>query len=118
MRRMHAWRPVALVLLALQLCVGCGTVRLAAPEGRRVRMLGTEEPAEVRVHRTVWFWLWGGRPISDNTTVQDVLEHDLVEVRMRTEQTMTDNLVLFVTAFVSIVRRTLIVEGNTRAALE
>ena len=84
--------------------------------GREVRLLEEDEPADVRVQRAVWFWLWGGRPISDNTTAQDVERHDLVEMRMRTEQTLSDNLTILFTVWVSIVRRTLIVEGNTVAA--
>jgi hypothetical protein len=39
-----------------------------------------------------------------------------MELRMRTEQTLSDNLALLFTVWVSIVRRTLIVEGNTVAA--
>lgn len=108
--------PVLAAALSLLLATGCGTVRLEVPKGRAVRLLEEDEPADVRIQRAVWFWLWGGRPISDNSTAPDVLQHDLVEMRMRTEQTLSDNLTLLFTVWVSIVRRTLIVEGNTVAA--
>ena len=108
--------PLIAAGVALLLTTGCGTIRLEVPKDREVRLLEEDEPADVRVQRTVWFWLWGGRPISDNTTVPDVLEHDLIEMRMRSEQTLSDVLTIFVTMWVSIVRRTLIVEGNSVAA--
>jgi hypothetical protein len=111
-------RPASLLAAALSLLLaaGCGTIRLEVPKGREVRLLEEDEPADVRVQRAVWFWLWGGRPISNNSTVPEVLEHDLVEMRMRTEQTLTDNLTILFTVWFSIVRRTLIVEGNRVAA--
>ena len=65
----------------------------------------------------MWFWLWGARPISDNTTKSDIEKYNLKEVRAYTTQTMTDNLLLIITSLVSIVRRTLIVEGNTDTVL-
>ena len=103
---------IAAGLLALTFLAGCGTVRLEAPEGRKVRILPEDAPASVRIRRTVWYYLWGGSPISDNTTKQDIEEHDLKEVRIHTEQTLLEGLTNPITAVVSIVRRTLIVEGN------
>ena len=105
------------ILIAVNLFSGCGTVRLEVPEGHEVRLLTQDESAEIRVERTVWFWLWGARPISDNTTKSDIEKYNLKEVRAYTTQTMTDNLLLMITSLVSIVRRTLIVEGNTQTAL-
>ena len=105
------------VLICVLLFSGCGTVRLEVPEGHEVRILAQDESAEIRVERTVWFLLWGARPISDNTTKSDIEKYNLKEVRAYTTQTMTDNLLLIVTSLVSIVRRTLIVEGNTDSVL-
>ena len=105
-----AVRPVALVVLLL--LPGCGTVRLETPPGREVRILQADEPVEIHSRRTVWFWLWGARPISDNTTKSDIEKYDLREVRMHTEQTFFETITNPITALVSIVRRTLIVEGN------
>jgi len=103
---------IATGLLALTLLPGRGTVRLEAPEGRKVRILPEDAPASIRIQRTVWYCLWGGSPISDNTTKQDIEQHDLKEVRIHTEQTLLEGLTNPITAVVSIVRRTLIVEGN------
>jgi len=103
------------VLCAALLLFSCGTVRMEVPEGQQVRLLSQEESAEIRVERTVWFWLWGGKAISDNSIKSDIEKYKLTEVRAYTVQTMTDNILLIVTSFVSIVRRTLVVEGNTNA---
>jgi hypothetical protein len=109
--------PVAALFVLLLGTAGCGTVRLEVPPGRSVRLLEVDEPAGVRVQRTVWFWLWGARPISDNTTCEDIRALDLAEVRMRTEQTMVDNVVTVIGSLVTITRRTLIVEGNVDRAI-
>jgi hypothetical protein len=105
-------------ILGVLLIAGCGTVRLEVPPGYDdVRLLEVDEPAEVRVERTVWFWMWGGNPISDNTTKTEIEQYNLKEVRLRTEQTLLDTIITPITAVVSIVRRTLIVEGNTDRAV-
>lgn len=105
------------ILSCIAIFSGCGTVRLEVPEGHEVRLLAHDESAEIRIERTVWFWLWGARAISDNTTKSDIEQYQLKEVRAYTTQTMTDNIILIITSFVSIVRRTLIVEGNTVTVL-
>lgn len=105
------------VLTCLILFSSCGTVRLEVPEGQEVRLLMSDESSEIRVERTVWFWLWGAKPISDNSIKSEIEKYNLKEVRAYTTQTMTDNFVTVVTSIVSITRRTLIIEGNTDSAL-
>ena len=91
---------------------GCGTAQLVAPPGRDVRIMTTDAKASVHVERTVWFWSWGARPISDNTTREDIEKYDLREVRMDVYQKWYEMLINPITSIVSIQRRTLIVEGN------
>ena len=55
----HPGKKLALVLLALAILSGCGTVTLVVPEGRTVRLLEQDEPAAVRGERKLWFWLEG-----------------------------------------------------------
>ena len=105
------------ILVCLILFSSCGTVRLEVPEGQEVRLLMNDESSEIRVERTVWFWLWGAKPISDNSIKSEVDKYNLKEVRAFTTQTMTDNIVTLVTSIVSITRRTLIIEGNINSAL-
>jgi hypothetical protein len=75
-------------------------------------MMGLDEPARVRDERVVWYALWGGKPLSDISTAATIQQHQLREVRVSTELTATDSVVNFFTSLVSIVRRTVIVEGN------
>ena len=110
-RRRPAGRTAVAVTCLLSVA-GCGTMRLVAPEGREVRMLSRDAPAQVHIERTVWFWLWGAKPISDNTTRQDIEQYNLREVRYETHQTLFETITNPITAIVSVSRRTLIVEGN------
>ena len=101
------------LLFSLSLLSGCGTVRLDVPPGHEVRLLEQDEYASVRVERTIWFWLWGGRPISDNSPKKEIEEYNLKEIRLQTEQSMTDNITNLLLVWSSIVRRTMTIEGNT-----
>jgi len=98
-------------LLFLLLC-GCGTVKLQVPEGREVRLLEEDEPASIHLERKLWFWQWGGKPISENTTKPEIEAYNLREIRIITVQTFFDNLITAVTSLVSVTRITLIVDGN------
>ncbi|MFN8643900.1 MAG: hypothetical protein U0802_20430 [Candidatus Binatia bacterium] len=109
-------RPFARrLLLACLLAIpwwSCGTAQLVAPPGRDVRIMPADATASVHVERTLWFWSWGARPISDNTTREDIEKYDLREVRMDVFQKWYEMLINPITSIVSIQRRTLIVEGN------
>jgi hypothetical protein len=104
---------VALLGLALVSAgLGCGTAQLVAPPGRDVRILPADAPATVHIERTLWFWSWGAKPISDNTTREDIEKYNLREVRIDVYQKWYEMLINPVTSIVSIQRRSLIVEGN------
>lgn len=106
-------RLAGFALAALLLApLGCGTTHLVAPPGRTVRILGEDEPARVRAQRTVWYWMWGGRPISDNTTQSDIERYNLHEVRYTTYQTLFEMLTNPITSIVSVQRRQIVIEGN------
>lgn len=98
--------------LTLWLMTGCGTVHLDVPPGRTVTLLDQDQPASVRVERTVWYALWGGQPLSDNSIAATIQEHNLTQVRVTVVQNFWDTVVNFVTCYFSFVRRTVIVEGN------
>ena len=91
----------------------CGAVQIEAPPGTAIRFMDGDAPAQVRDERVVWYALWGGKPLSDTSTADTIARHGLREVRVSTELTAWDSLVNFFTSFVSIVRRTVIVEGNS-----
>ena len=113
--------PIMLRYFCIFICLlmfsSCGTVRLEVPKGQDVRLLMEAESSEIRVERTVWFWLWGAKPISDNSIKSEVEKYNFKEVRAYTTQTMTDNIVTLVTSIISITRRTLVIEGNKNSAL-
>ncbi|HSQ00444.1 MAG TPA: hypothetical protein VL049_24755 [Candidatus Dormibacteraeota bacterium] len=112
MKRMPGPRTLLVVGLLAAPWLGCGTAQLVAPPGRDVRIMPTDKPAQVHVERTVWFYQWGARPISDNTTREDIEKYNLREVRIDVYQKWYEMLINPITSLVSIQRRTLIVEGN------
>ena len=110
-RRPHLRRLLLVGLLAVP-WMGCGTTHLVAPPGREVYIMPADTPAQVHVERTIWFYQWGAKPISDNTTREDIEKYNLREVRIDTYQKWYEMLMNPITSIVSIQRRTLIVEGN------
>ncbi|MDX2169227.1 MAG: hypothetical protein SF182_19310 [Deltaproteobacteria bacterium] len=111
-RRGHRRRRAILIAALLLAPLGCGTTHLVAPPGRTVRIMGEDEKASVRSQRTVWYWMWGGRQFTDNTTQSDIERYDLHEVRYYTYQTWFEMLTNPITSIVSIQRRQIVVEGN------
>jgi len=106
------WRRTV-VALGLLLASACGTVHIEVPPGRTVTLLDQDQPASVRIERHVWFALWGGKPLSDNSTLADIREHHLTQVRVTVVQGFWDTVINMVTCYVSFVRRTVIIEGNS-----
>lgn len=98
--------------LCVPILVGCGTARLVVPEGREVRLLEEDEYASVRETRRVWFWLWGNAVITDDSPVTEIEKYDLKEVRMTSKQTLLDTVFNVIGGGVTIVCRTIVVEGN------
>lgn len=102
--------------LAAMLCflplAGCGSVRLQTPDDRDMRLLEEEEPATVYVKRRIWFALWGNAALSDDSPAPEIEEHDLKEIRLTSYQSLLDTAINMVGGIVSIVCRTMVVEGN------
>ncbi len=75
---------------------------------------GKDEPAEVKVERSAWYWLWGARNFDEDKIHAHTLvkEHRLKEVRLTMTNTLVDGIFSVPGALVSIVRRTIRVEGN------
>lgn len=107
-----ALRAVAVAAALAASSLACGTTELVAPPGRDVRVMQADTPASVHVERTVWFWQWGARPISDNTTREDIVKYNLREVRMDAYQKWYEMVLNPILSIVSVQRRTLVVEGN------
>lgn len=105
-------RGSAWLLLPLLALTACGAVQIEAPPGTAVRFLDADAPASVRDERVIWYALWGGKPLSDVSTAETIRRRGLREVRVGTELTPWDTVVNAFTSLVSIVRRTVVVEGN------
>ena len=105
-------RRLLLIVALAAAWLGCGTTQLVAPPGRDVRIMRADVPASVHVERTIWFWSWSAKPISDNTTREDIEKYNLREVRIDTYQKWYEMIINPITSIVSVQRRTLIVEGN------
>jgi len=101
-----------LIVALVSASLGCGTTQLVAPPGRDVQIMRADAPASVHVERTIWFWCWGAKPISDNTTREDIEKYHLREVRIDTYQKWYEMIINPITSIFSFQRRTLIVEGN------
>jgi len=106
-----SWRR-AILALGLLLAAGCGTVHIEVPPGSSVTMLDQDQPASITIERHVWFALWGGEPLSDNSTLNDIREHHLTQVRVTVVQSVWDSVINAFTCYFSFVRRTVIIEGN------
>ena len=91
---------------------GCGTVHFDVPEGARVKLLEVDAPTSVRVERTVWYALWGSKPLGDNHTASIIAEHHLTEVRLHNQYAASDVIINTFTSIASFSRRRIIVEGN------
>jgi hypothetical protein len=102
----------AILLTAAALAAGCGTVHFDVPEGRRVKLLEVDAPTSIRVERTVWYALWGDKPLEDNHTASIIAEYSLKEVRMSNGYSLSDSIIDTFTSIVSFSRRRIIVEGN------
>lgn len=106
----------ALAVALIASATGCGTVHFDVPEGSRVKLLELDAPTSVRVERTVWYALWGAKPLDDNHTASIIAEHHLTEVRLHNLYNASDVLINTFTSIFSFSRRRIIVEGNTAAA--
>jgi len=105
------WRR-SIAAVGLLLLTACGTIHIEVPPGSSVTMLDQDQPASIRIERHIWFALWGGKPLSDNSTLNDIREHHLTQVRVTVVQNFWDTVINTVTCYFSFVRRTVIIEGN------
>ena len=103
---------LALAASALSLGAGCGTVHFDVPEGKRVKLLDADTPAQVTVERTVWYFAWGAVELSDTHTAPILQEYDLNEARFHTQYNAWDSIINVFTNLLSFSRRRIIIEGN------
>ena len=106
---------VGLSMLLSVLLSGCFNTRLMAPENHPVSLLSDEAPAEFRKVYKNWYLLGGLLPIHTRQPAKIIAKENLVEVRVQTEDTVTDGIITTATMFLfyfAIFPQTVAVEGN------
>lgn len=92
--------------------VGCGTVHVDAPEGKRVKLLDEDARTSVHVEETVWYFGWGSVDLSDTHTAGLLEKNQLVEARFQVTYNFWDSLLNTFTNILSFSRRRIIIDGN------
>ena len=105
-------KKAALLLTVLLFLSACGTIHFDVPAGRRVKLLHRDAPTSVRVVQPVWYVGWGAEPLGNNHTAPIIEEYNLTEVKLYNQQSLTDTIINTFSVFLSLSRRTMIVEGN------
>lgn len=108
MRFLYTLLAAGLLLTA----VGCGTVHVDAPEGKRVKLLDEDAKTSVHIEETVWYFGWGSVDLSDTHTAGLLERNNLAEARFQVTYNFWDSLINTFTNILSFSRRRIIVDGN------
>ena len=106
---------VGLSMLLSVLLSGCFNTRLMAPENHPVSLLSAEKPAEFSKVYKNWYLLGGLLPIYTKQPDKIIAKENLAEVRVQTEDTISDGVITTATMFLfylAIFPQTVVVEGN------
>jgi len=103
----------SIVLLTSQLS-GCFRTDLIAPENHQVRVLATTAPTKFHTEYKNWYLLGGLLPIYTTQPEEIIAREKLTEVRVQTEDTVSDGVITFFSAliFIGLFPQTVVVEGN------
>jgi hypothetical protein len=105
-----------LLMLAPLMLSGCFTTTLVAPENMPVRIMAEGEKATYHEEVKDWYIFAGLLPIYRHDLADMIREAKLVEVRVRTEDRISDGLITFATDFLGFILpifpQTIVVEGN------
>jgi hypothetical protein len=93
---------------------GCFQTKLHAPLGRQIRLLSQDEPVKFRTEYKNWYVLYGFVPIWTTQPEEIIRKENLVEVRARTQDTVSDAIITTVSMLLPIMifPQHVIVEGN------
>ena len=111
-------RSILLITISL-LLTGCFTTTLVAPENMPVRILPQNERASFQTEFKDWYIFAGIIPIYRHDLATLIKDEQLVEVRVRTEDRISDGVITFATEMLGFILpifpQSLVVEGNTAA---
>ncbi len=98
---------------------GCFTTSLNAPENTKVRILSEQEKAAYHDEYKDWYILAGLIPIYRQDVAELIEKEKLVEVRVRTEDRISDGVITVITdLLLPLFPQTIVVEGNTAEQLK
>jgi hypothetical protein len=111
-------KSFALLILS-SLLTGCFTTTLSAPEHMPVRIMAENEKASYQNEYKDWYLLGGLLPIYRHDIPELIRQENLVEVRVRTEDRISDGVITFLTDYIiPLFPQTIVVEGNTAEQLK
>ncbi len=106
-----------LLMLAPLMLSGCFTTTLVAPENVPVRIMAEGEKATYQEEVKDWYIFAGLVPIYRHDLADMIREAKLVEVRVRTEDRISDGLITFATDILGFILpifpQSIVIEGNT-----
>ena len=104
-------------MLAPLMLSGCFTTTLVAPENVPVRIMAEGEKATYQEEVKDWYIFAGLVPIYRHDLADMIREAKLVEVRVRTEDRISDGLITFATDILGFILpvfpQSIVIEGNT-----
>ena len=110
-----------LLLTVIFLCLtGCFRTELAAPEGKDVRILSQDEPVKFTTEYKNFYLFYGLLPVWTTQPEEIIEQEDLAEVRVRTQDTISDAVITILSSLIPIMifPQHVIVEGNRRNEVE
>ncbi len=110
---------LVILICGAVLLSGCFKTQLYAPLGRDIRLLAQDEPTRFRTEYKNWYVLYGFVPIWTTQPEAIIRKENLVEVRARTQDTVSDAIITAVSMLLPIMifPQHVIVEGNRKSDL-
>ena len=104
-----------LTFLILTAMSGCFNTSLVAPSNSTVRVLTHDTPVNFHTEYKNWYLFGGLLPIYTTQPEEIIKKENLVEVRVQTEDTISDGIITFVTALVALglYPQTVVVDGHS-----
>lgn len=104
-------------MVAVLALSGCFTTELAAPPGKQVRILSQDEPVEYTDEYKNYYLLGGLLPIWTTQPAEIIAKEKLVEVRVRTRDTISDSVITLLSSLLPIMvfPQHVVIEGNREA---
>jgi len=111
-------RSYLFLSIAISLCLtACFRTELAAPEGMEVRVLAKDEPVNFTKEYKNYYLFAGLLPVWTTQPEEIIEQEKLVEVRARTQDTISDSVITLLSYLLPIMifPQQVIVEGNRRS---